>query len=145
MFPSPMTYTPSSMKILILSTFTFFFLPLSAQRITPLKQFKLKKQEVPPANYSGIWRVSDDTYALVSDQEAEDGFFLMDIHIDRKSGKVIEARRTSYHSTPAKTKDKLGKSERDLEGIAYSKHSETFFLGGEGDEEILEYDAKLAA
>ena len=116
MFPSPMTYTPSSMKILILSTFTFFFLPLSAQRITPLKQFKLKKQEVPPANYSGICRVSDDTYALVSDQEAEDGFFLMDIHIDRKS-------------------------ERDLEGIAYSKHSGTFFLGGEGDEEILEYDA----
>lgn len=141
MFPSPMTYTPSSMKILILSTFTFFFLPLSAQRITPLKQFKLKKQEVPPANYSGIWRVSDDTYALVSDQEAEDGFFLMDIQIDRKSGKVIEARRTSYHSTPAKTKDKLGKSERDLEGIAYSQHSGTFFLGGEGDEEILEYDA----
>ena len=128
------------MRPLLLCTLFFITLSSQAQHITPLKQHKLNKVDVPPSNYSGICRVSDVTYALVSDQESEDGFYLMDIHMDLKSGKLKRVHRKGYFSSPAKSKDRQGMSERDLEGIAYVDQTNSMFLGGEGDEEILEYD-----
>lgn len=115
-------------------------LSLTAQHATLLRQHKLDIEDVPPSNYSGICRVEGDTYALVSDQEVEDGFYLMTISIDPQTGKVVSARRTDYHSSPSKKLDRWGTSARDLEGIAYRADTNTFFLCGEGDEEVLEYD-----
>lgn len=116
-------------------------LPLMAQQAIPLRQFKLDQNKIPPANYSGICRVDSNVYAVVSDKEKDDGFYLMSIDIDTKTGKVRNAQRMGFYGSPANKKDRNGMSTRDIEGITYRPSSKTFFLGGEGDQQVLEYDA----
>jgi len=129
------------LRLLLLFLLTLASIQMMAQRTIALRQHKLQPDQVPPANYSGICRISGDTYALVSDQEKEDGFYLMSISMDSETGKITDARRIGYRSSPSKKVDKAGMSVRDLEGIAYHPITNTFFLGGEGDEEVLEYDS----
>ncbi|MBR3454475.1 MAG: esterase-like activity of phytase family protein [Bacteroidaceae bacterium] len=129
------------LRVLLLFLLTLATIQMMAQRTIVLRQHKLQPDQVPPANYSGICRISGDTYALVSDQEKEDGFYLMSISMDSEAGKITDARRIGYRSSPSKKVDKSGMSVRDLEGIAYHPSTSTFFLGGEGDEEVLEYDS----
>ena len=65
----------------------------------------------------------------------------MDISMDLQTGKITNVRRTGYRNSPSKKLDRQGMSIRDLEGIAYYPGTNTFFLAGEGDEEVLEYDS----
>lgn len=47
---------------------------------------------IPPGNYSGITWMGGNSYAVVSDKSAEDGFFVWTLDIDSVSGEVKAAK-----------------------------------------------------
>ncbi|MEG1860401.1 MAG: esterase-like activity of phytase family protein [Bacteroidaceae bacterium] len=127
------------MKGLIAS---LIFLPIvAAQGQIELKQVSMGKWSVPPANYSGITHLGEDDYALVSDKETTDGYYPFRIVISRVDGTVLEVRRGALLGNKNPKLDANGMSTRDTEGIVYHPSSKTYFISGEGDQQILEYGA----
>lgn len=90
------------------------------------------KTAIPAGDYSGITRVGDDTYALVSDKTPEDGFFLFRLSIDRRTGRLTEAVNLGFRSS--------GLPNRDTEGIVFVPSDSSLFVSGEADNEVLEYN-----
>ncbi len=105
----------------------------------PLRQRNMKRWGVLPANYSGITPLGDNRYAVVSDKEAADGFYIMQILQDPETGKVTKVIPEGFYGNPTPTVDKNNWTIRDCEGIAYFPTSGTLFISGEGDQQILEY------
>lgn len=106
-----------------------------------LKQKNMNEMGVKTGNYSGITHIKDNLYAVVSDKESTDGFYLFDIDIDENDGKIISVSRNDSifgNNTPQVYKNSKI-CTRDCEGIAYRKSSNTLFISGEGDQKILEY------
>lgn len=87
---------------------------------------------VPAGNYSGITSIGGNRYAVVSDKASEDGFFIFDIKVDEKTGDIVHVMNLGYRST--------GRSNRDMEGVAYFPNKKTVFISGEADNQIMEYD-----
>ena len=104
-----------------------------------LKQKNIRKFGVKAANFSGITRIEGNRYAVVDDKETTDGFMFLDIDIDTKNGKV---RDVSYAEPSGfiDRKSNIESIDRDCEGIAYCKQSNTLFVTGEKDQRIMEYD-----
>ena len=69
---------------LLLPAFAF------AQSAVELKQQPLSKWNIGSANYSGITRLGENRYALVSDKEPADGFFLFRIDQNAATGEVTK-------------------------------------------------------
>lgn len=87
---------------------------------------------IPAGNYSGIAWLGGDRYAVVSDKEDTDGFFVWSIGIDSVTGEIQSARNEGFFSST--------QSNRDAEGIAYNPRTNTIFISGEADNYIKEYD-----
>ncbi len=88
-------------------------------------------ETVPAGNYSGITRVGENDYAVVTDK-AKDGFFIFTIDIDSKTGKIKDVKLKQ---------SVFGQAEgRDAEDIVYVASSKTLFITGEADNQALEYD-----
>ena len=105
-------------------------LQATAQQITLNKQHHFPKV-VPAGNYSGITWLGGDHYAVVNDKSATAGFYLMTIRTDSITGDIIEVRADSFMT--------CGLPNRDEEGICYVPQTNTVFVSGEGDGQILEY------
>ena len=105
-------------------------LQATAQQITLNKQHHFPKV-VPAGNYSGITWLGDERYAIVNDKSATAGFYLMTIRSDSITGDIIEVRADSFMT--------CGLPNRDEEGICYVPQTNTVFVSGEGDGQILEY------
>ncbi len=88
-------------------------------------------ESVPAGNYSGITRVADNDYAVVSDK-ADDGFMLFTIDIDRKTGNIKNVRLKQTLTNQS--------AGRDAEDITFFAPAQTLFLSGESDNQALEYD-----
>lgn len=86
---------------------------------------------LPAGNYSGICPLGDDRYAVVSDKEAYDGFFVFRLAIDTEKGRITEAENLGYRSS--------GLPGRDMEGVCYVPSTNTVFISGESDNEVYEY------
>ena len=99
----------------------------------------MKRWGVTPANYSGITPLGNNRYAVVSDKEAADGFYIMQILQNPETGKVTQVIPEGFYSNPTPTIDKNNWTIRDCEGIAYFPTANTVFISGEGDQQILEY------
>ena len=56
-----------------------------AQQVELLKPKELGRWNIPPGNYSGITPIGDGCYAVVSDKEAQDGFFVFRIRQDERT------------------------------------------------------------
>lgn len=125
-------------KILFLS----IFIPalLLAQQAVELKQKSLARWNIGTANYSGIAPLGGGRYALVSDKEPADGFFIFRIEQDSLTGEVVDVEMEGFKGNPAPRVDSKGICVRDCEGVAYVPESNTVFISGEGDQQILEYD-----
>ena len=116
-----------------------FFLFLALLPIylgTQAQQVKLNKQHhfnktVPAGNYSGITWLGGDRYAVADDKSPTAGFHLMTIRMDDKTGDIREVRADSFVTN--------GQPNRDEEGICYVPHTNTVFVSGEKDGEIVEY------
>lgn len=115
-------------------------LTASGQSAIELKQQKLSDWKIGTANYSGITPLGNNRYAVVSDKEPQDGFFIFRIDQNRETGQVMSVYMDGFYGNPDAAVDEQGMSVRDCEGIAYHPASGTLFIAGEGDQEILEYN-----
>ena len=113
---------------------------LSAQQAVELKQVSLGRWSIGAANYSGITSLGGDSYAVVSDKEPQDGFFLFRITQNATTGDIESVRMEGFKGNPNPPVDSKGISTRDTEGIAYYPAAKTLFISGEGDQAIWEYD-----
>lgn len=114
-------------------------LSAEGQEAVVLKQVALDRWNIGTANYSGLAPMGHNRYAVVSDKEPADGFFIMEILQDSLTGEVSSARLESFRGNPSPALDRQGYSVRDCEGICYVPESGTLFISGEGDQKILEY------
>lgn len=112
---------------------------VSAQSALELKQVSLSKWNIGSAQYSGIAPLGENRYALVSDKEPTDGFFIFRIDQDAITGEVTSVYMEGFKGNPSPHVDANGISIRDCEGIAYLPATNTVFISGEGDQQILEY------
>ena len=106
-------------------------LTMAAQETTLLKQKKFPKT-VPAGNYSGITWMGGSRYAVVNDKSPSAGFYLMTIENDSISGELLAARVDSFMTN--------GQPNRDEEGICYVPQTQSLFVSGEADGEVIEYD-----
>lgn len=104
---------------------------LMAQEVTVMKQRKFPKT-VSAGNYSGITWLGGSRYAVANDKSPTAGFYLMTIDIDSITGELSSVREDTFLTS--------GLPNRDEEGICYMPHTQTFFVSGEKDQEILEYN-----
>lgn len=87
---------------------------------------------IPHGNYSGITRVNDSLYAVVSDKDDTYAFHFLSIDINKYSGKITDIKWTN----PA---NGCNIASRDPEAIAYCQERNSFFIAGEADQRIIEY------
>lgn len=112
----------------------------TAQQAVGLKQKKMSKWDIGTANFSGIAPLGNGQYAVVSDKEPSDGFFVFNIEQDPATGEITSMEMDSWRGNNAPRTDRYGMSVRDCEGIASFPPAGTVFISGEGDQEVLEYD-----
>ena len=105
-------------------------LQATAQQVTQNRQRHFPKT-VPAGNYSGVTWLGDDRYAVVNDKSPTAGFYLMTISINPATGDIREVRADSFMTSH--------QPNRDEEGICYVPRTNTVFVSGEGDGQILEY------
>lgn len=108
-------------------------LPLTviAQEVTLLKQ-KAFPKTVSAGNYSGITWLGASRYAIANDKSPTAGFYLMTIETDSITGDLLTVREDTFLTS--------GLPNRDEEGICYMPESQTVFVSGEADQEIIEYN-----
>ena len=108
-------------------------LPLTviAQEVTVLKQ-KAFPKTVSAGNYSGITWLGASRYAIANDKSPTAGFYLMTIETDSITGELLTVREDTFLTS--------GLPNRDEEGICYVPQSQTVFVSGEADQEIIEYN-----
>lgn len=108
-------------------------LPLTviAQEVTLLKQ-KAFPKTVSAGNYSGITWLGASRYAIANDKSPTAGFYLMTIETDSITGELLTVREDTFLTS--------GLPNRDEEGICYVPESQTVFVSGEADQEIIEYN-----
>lgn len=87
---------------------------------------------VPKGSYSGITRLSGNTYAVVSDSEQRDGFFKFNIVIDSVTGEIQTVENIGFYSSET--------TGRDAECVAYNPVRKTIYVGGERNNSVVEYD-----
>ena len=106
-------------------------LALMAQEATLHKQRAFPKT-VSAGNYSGITWLGGSKYAIANDKSPTAGFYLMTIETDSVTGELLMVREDTFLTS--------GLPNRDEEGICYMPQTQTVFVSGEEDQEILEYN-----
>ena len=106
-------------------------LMMIAQEVTLLKQ-KAFPKTVSAGNYSGITWLGASRYAIANDKSPTAGFYLMTIETDNITGELLTVREDTFLTS--------GLPNRDEEGICYMPESQTVFVSGEADQEIIEYN-----
>jgi hypothetical protein len=106
-------------------------LALMAQEVTLHKQ-KAFPKTVSAGNYSGIAWLGGSKYAVANDKSPTAGFYLMTIETDSITGDLLSVREDTFLTN--------GLPNRDEEGICYMPQTQTVFVSGEEDQEILEYN-----
>ena len=106
-------------------------LAIVAQEVTVNKQKSFPKT-VSAGNYSGIAWLGGSKYAVANDKSPTAGFYLMTIETDSLTGELLSVREDSFLTS--------GLPNRDEEGICYVPQTQTVFVSGEADQEILEYN-----
>ena len=118
------------MRIRLIPFFLLLSVQLLAQQVVLNRQRHFPKT-VPAGNYSGITWLGGDRYAVANDKSPTAGFYLMTIRTDSVSGKILEARTEAFMTN--------NQPNRDEEGICYVPHTNTLFVSGERDGQIVEY------
>jgi hypothetical protein len=101
-----------------------------AQEAVVNKQRHFPKS-VPAGNYSGICWMGGDRYAVVDDKSPTAGFRPMTIVVDSLTGDILDVQADSLVTSH--------QPNRDEEGICYVAQTNTVFVSGERDGQIIEY------
>lgn len=101
-----------------------------------IQTFNMTKAGIKPRNYSGIVHLEGSQYALVSDKEDSDGFFVFNIEQDSITGRIISVKDEGFRSAKTGTL-------RDSEGICtrISNGDTLIYISAENDQQILEYNS----
>jgi len=102
---------------------------------TLLKQTNISRMGIPPGNYSGITRLENNMYAVVSDKDSTDGFYLFNVYTNQKGNKIL-------HVTSRRVGDGSRTVPRlDMEGICFVPNEDggSVFLSNEADQRIREF------
>jgi len=125
--------------LFLISTVCFSqILPITS--VSLRKQKNLARWDVPGANYSGITHLGDDRYAVVSDKEDGEGFYVFSISIDSVKGKVKDVRLLSKPTILEANNQQPNGSSIDAEDVAFVPSCHTAFIADEGRQKITEYD-----
>ena len=130
----------SRLLLLLLAALCLWPLSVQAQQATALPQVSLGRWNIGSANFSGITPLGGGRYALVSDKEPRDGFFIFQIEQDAVTGQISYVHMEGFYGDPNTQLDSKGLSVRDTEGIAYFPARQTLFISGETHQDIVEYD-----
>lgn len=95
---------------------------------------------IPAANYSGLTPFGEGRYAVVSDKEPLDGFYVWQIVQDRQTGQVSYVVNRGYKGQVPLDTNTDGISLRDAEDIVWCPQRHSFFVCGEGYQDIVEMD-----
>jgi len=106
-------------------------LMMKGQQAILTKQ-KAFPKTVSAGNYSGITWLGSSRYAVANDKSATAGFHLMSIETDSITGELLTVRNDTFLT--------CGLPNRDEEGICYVPQTNTVFVSGEADGQVLEYD-----
>lgn len=101
-------------------------------------QFDLGHWGILPGNYSAITHVDSNVYAIVDDKRDVDGFALLTLDINPRTGRLRHAELTEPEGMLVRREQGEG-TQRDCEGVCYHPIRQTFFVSDEGRQEILEY------
>lgn len=104
-----------------------------AQLHVTVNEQKAFGKNIPAGNYSGITRIKDNLYALVSDKSDRDGYFIFKIDVDSINGDILNIENKGFIASNV--------PNRDAEGIAYIPKRKTVLIVGESDDRIMEYDS----
>jgi len=111
--------------------------------ITVNKAQDMAKWGVPAANYSGITYIGDNRYAVVSDTEQRERFYMMDIQLDSITGMVTNISHKDIPITIKSNKSEKSATTadkgRDMEDIAFLPSDHTLMIATEDSQQILEY------
>lgn len=107
----------------------------AAQQVELLKPQDMGRWNVPPGNYSGMTPIGDGRYAVVSDKEKRDGFFVFRIGQDEHTGQVTEVVNEGFRGTEVLTLS----DGRDAEGVAFTPDDSLVWVSGEADQRIVAY------
>lgn len=127
-------------KTLIVCCIPSFF-PTSTwgQKLDLLRQKGMYQWNIKAANYSGITPIGNNTYAVVSDKEPLDGFYLFTIMQNNKTGEVEYIKADSLKGVTPVSTDTANISKSDLEDVAYLPSTNTLFICSEHQQSIEEY------
>lgn len=117
------------MKNILFLAVLFLFPAFSlAQSVVVHEQVSFPEQ-IPAGGYSGIAWLGEDRYAVVSDNAANDGFFVFRIQID-SLGRIVDVVNEGF----------VGNSDKghDNEGVAWCPTRGTVFISGETDNLVRE-------
>lgn len=87
---------------------------------------------VPAGNYSGITWLGGSRYAIANDKSPTAGFHLMTIVTDSITGELLEVQADTFLTS--------GLPNRDEEGICFVPQTNSIFVSGEADGQVLEYN-----
>jgi hypothetical protein len=112
---------------------------LTAQKADLLPQKALHLWGIKAGHYSGITPIGENRYAVVSDKEPLDGFYIFTIQQDEKDGQIKNVIADTLRGSLPMLTDTAGISLRDAEGVAYFPPANSVFVSFEGDQTIQEY------
>lgn len=113
----------------------FLFLFLTGLAVSPLRAQVVEHEQhafpedIPAGGYSGITWLGDSLYAVVADNTAKEGFFLFSIQLD-SIGDITAAKCLGFKGGDA--------PGRDNEGIAWCRQTNSIFVTGERDNQVVE-------
>jgi uncharacterized protein YjiK len=84
---------------------------------------------VPAGNYSGITYLGNERYALVSDKDKQEGFFIFHITIN-DNGEVTGVENEGFKALPGLNNDE--------EAISYNPRTRHLYIGNEAPSEIID-------
>lgn len=105
---------------------------LMAQAAVALAPRDLARWQVAPGNYSGITPLGRGRYAVVSDKDVRDGFFVFRVVQDSLTGQVTEVVDEGFRGVAS---DLAG--GRDAEGVAFTPEDSLVWISGEADQRIV--------
>ena len=115
-----------------LTTVMYHQQAMSQIRIHSIGRQRSFPHTVPHANYSGIAYLGGQRYAVVDDKSPTDGFYIFEIKMDSITGRIENVERKEFRGNTF--------GNRDSEGIAYHKASNSILISGEADNQVLIYD-----
>ena len=131
---SAINFKLSSINFISAVALVLFCTGATAQTVR--RQTNISRMGIPPGNYSGITRLENNMYAVVSDKDSTDGFYVFYIYPNQTRDKILSVELLNRINCGSRTVP-----SPDMEGICFVPNdiSGTVFMSNEADQRIREF------